>query len=297
LKSNYVGTAYLSDLECLVCLYRWQTKLSNIFRGRGCPNCAGVVKLTNNIIDQRLIKYNKNILRIGNCIDSKTTIFWQCLNNNCKYIWLSSPNNILNLNTGCPNCAGNVKFTNEIIDQKLLFTKRPIKRIGDYISNKIPMPCQCLDCNHIWSPKPNHLLSLEQGCPVCNRKPGCRNEKFIINILTNNNIYFKYDYDIRKINVNEKRYCRLDFYLPLYNAAIEYNGIQHYKPCKFGSKNMTDEEANKKLIRQQERDEYINKFSKSNNINLYWIDCRIINTSLKLREYIQDIITELNYTL
>jgi len=51
-------------------------------------------KLTNEIVDQRLI--DKNIQRLSNYQGNKILINWKCLKKECGYIWEAIPNSILN---------------------------------------------------------------------------------------------------------------------------------------------------------------------------------------------------------
>src|ERR1022692_2254909 len=95
-------------------------------------------KLTNEIIDQKLI--GRNIKRLESYINSSTKINFQCLIDN--FIWKTTPAHILD-NRGCPKCAGKILLTNDIIDQRLL--GRNIKRLDNYINNKISINFQCID--------------------------------------------------------------------------------------------------------------------------------------------------------
>jgi hypothetical protein len=68
----------------------------------------------------------------------------------------------------------------------------------------------------------NHINEQEQGCPKCSESHG---EKFIRTYFVNNNIEFKRNYiiDIDK-SINKSGIAKIDFYVPKYNLAIEYNG-------------------------------------------------------------------------
>lgn len=53
----------------------------------------------------------------------------------------------------------------------------------------------------------------------------------------------------------------IDIFVPSLNFAIEYNGIQHYMPIdRFGGED--------KLLKQKDRDEYVRKKCKENNVQL-----------------------------
>lgn len=68
-----------------------------------------------------------------------------------------------------------------------------------------------------------------------------------------------------------KRPLRIDFYLPVYNIAIEFDGEQHFFKSKgFDSKTCT-------LKSRQANDEAKNEFCRLNNINLIRIPYTDIN--------------------
>lgn len=104
----------------------------------------------------------------------------------------------------------------------------------------------------------NHLCGC--GCPKCKESHG---EIAIKEYLKNKMIEHYCQY---KINLSPKMFARnnlkIDFYLPKYNAFIEFNGEQHYKFKKMFHKN--DEGFNK----QVERDKRLKQYCKENKINL-----------------------------
>ena len=76
-------------------------------------------KLTNEIVDQKLI--GRNIKRLGNYIDTRTKIEFECLVFGCEYKWITLPYKILTEKHGCHKCAGHIKLTNfegSVIDRK-----------------------------------------------------------------------------------------------------------------------------------------------------------------------------------
>jgi hypothetical protein len=94
-----------------------------------------------------------------------------------------------------------------------------------------------------------------RGCPMCSESNG---EKTIRDYLNKHNINFipqhKFD-DCKRINL-----LPFDFYIPEYNTCIEYQGEQHYRPCKLFGENAF------KLT--TESDEIKRKYCNKNNITL-----------------------------
>jgi hypothetical protein len=264
----YINCSTKIEFQCLVCHNLWKATPNSILNNVGCPKCGGSSPLNNDLIDQKL--FDRNIKRVGNYINNKISIDFQCLMEGCHYIWKTSPGAILR-DTGCPSCAGLLPLTNNIIDQRLI--GRNIKRLGNSINSSTKIEFQCLieDCKNIWKAKPGNIVSGNNtGCPICN-KIG-KNEKLVLNVLVRNNIQFEQQKAIREIIPSENNRFRVDFYISSKNIIIEYNGVQHYQPVRFGGIEQDIAEIN--FIKQQARDKYVEQFCINNDIKLFTIDGR-----------------------
>ncbi len=93
---------------------------------------------------------------------------------------------------------------------------------------------------------------MSQGCQICKLSKG---ELKIINILSNRNIEFKSQYKFEKLNLV------FDFYILHLNLAIEYDGIQHFKPINYFG-------GQKAFESQTKRDNQKDEYCKKNNIHL-----------------------------
>jgi hypothetical protein len=106
--SSFINSTIPIEWECLICKYIWSATTGNVLDGvnpTGCSQCSNRIKLTDEIIDKRLIENNRPIIRLGHYDHSiEKRISWQCLNNNCNNIWITTPSEILNNNSGCPIC-------------------------------------------------------------------------------------------------------------------------------------------------------------------------------------------------
>jgi hypothetical protein len=228
---NYItdSTNIKISFQCLIssCLYVWGATPNNILNNNsGCPQCAGVVKLTNETVDRRLI--NRNIKRINCYTNNATKINFQCLINSCNYIWKAMPTDVLNGETGCPKCSGNLSLNNEIIDQRLY--GRNIKRLGDYINARKSINFQCLikGCEHIWMSTPDSILnSKKSGCPKCSRSIS----KMEVDWL--DALHMSAECRQKSIKINDKNH-RVDAYDPLTNTIYEFYGdFWHGNPNKY----------------------------------------------------------------
>jgi very-short-patch-repair endonuclease len=96
-----------------------------------------------------------------------------------------------------------------------------------------------------------------RGCPKCKLSKG---EDNINRILSLKNIKFYSQKKFKNSKILSK-WQSFDFYLPKYKLLIEYQGEQHYKPCKiFGGE--------KRFITQLESDSKKELFAKVNNYHL-----------------------------
>ena len=131
-------------------------------------------KLTNEIVDTRIL--DRSIKRLDDYINNKTPIRFQCLISTCNYIWPTAPTDLINKGHGCPQCAGELKLTNEIIDERI--KGRPIKRLDAYQGNKVKIRFQCLvsTCNYIWPTRPSVIYLDGSGCPKCKKCAKLTNE-------------------------------------------------------------------------------------------------------------------------
>lgn len=97
------------------------------------------------------------------------------------------------------------------------------------------------------------------GCPSCNESKG---EREIGKILKENNIMFEIQKTFNKCkNKETSQNLKFDFYLPNFNACIEFDGIQHFEPVKY----FGGEKAFKGV---QKRDKIKDEYCKENNIRL-----------------------------
>ncbi len=137
--------------------------------------------------------------------------------------------------TGCPGCSNNKKLTTRE------FVERAISVHGekyDYSQTVYKNAFKTIEVicpvHGVFYPTPNNHLNGETGCPICNLSKG---ELKIRNYLEERKINFIEEYKFE--NCKKLNSLPFDFYLPLHNVCIEYDGEQHFKPIKFfGGKKM-----------------------------------------------------------
>lgn len=116
-----------------------------------------------------------------------------------------------------------------------------IEIVGEYSGRRKDIECKCLKCGEFFHLRADYIRK-GFGHKGCNKSLG---EERIEKYFMEHNINYVYQYHfgdcVRKI-----RDMPFDFYLPDSNIAIEYDGIQHYKPIdRFGGeKAFTEQKLN-----------------------------------------------------
>jgi very-short-patch-repair endonuclease len=174
--------------------------------------------------------------------------------------------NHMNLGDGCPKCAGVGKWNTELLisefknvhGNKFDYSKVEFKNVDKKVE---------IICKEHGNFKQNiHKHLKGQGCRFC--ESSSKGEEYVKMWLDEMNINY-----FRQHIFKTCRYINplfFDFYLPIYDTCIEFDGEQHYKPVsKFGG---MGEFNNRKL-----RDNVKNKWCLDNNINLIRIKYNEIN--------------------
>jgi DNA-directed RNA polymerase subunit RPC12/RpoP len=252
-------------------------------QGSNCPKCAKdsnkrgknfKKKYSNEIIDEFLKKENSYIIRLTDYVE-KLKLEWKCLL--CNNTWKSHANAILYCKKSCPYCK-DLTENNKKIDNFLLEHNNLVQRLDNYINNYIKMQWKCLNCNNIWVASASGIINKKRltGCPHCSSR---KNEKIVGEILQKLGFTFIKN---KPLFINGKKYLP-DYYIPLLNLYIEYNGQQHYSPVKFGG--MSEEQAKIALNKQIIRDNNFRKYCLENDLFLFEIDGRSFRNN-DLRDYI-----------
>lgn len=243
--------------RCKIDGYEWMAIPNNILRGKGCPKCAGNIKITHDEYVARVYEINNNIEVAGQYINYNKPVLHRCKIDGNE--WTAIPNNILK-GKGCPECKKallslkNRKSHEEYIAE--VATVNPtIKVIEQYDGNHTKILHRCLIDGTEWMVTPHDILE-GKGCPTCNMSCG---ENIVRSYLMKNKIKFSYNYtfdDCKNIKP-----LPFDFYLPEYNTCIEYDGEQHFKPIDiFGGA--------KEFYERVKRDKIKTDYCVANNITL-----------------------------
>ena len=259
-KVNYIDS---QTKVCIICHKKdefgnehgefWQEPASHLM-GCGCPKCANTYPYTSEEFAEKagLIHNHKYIYTKANYIDNKTNVciicpvhgeFWQ------------TPGSHLS-GRGCSKCAGNVlKTREEFIDEAnrvhhFFFIYDKV----NYINTNTKVIITCPIHGDFEQLPSAHLKG--QGCPECYAEHKNLSETKLKRELEIRNINFEYQKRFDWLGLQS-----LDFYFPVYNAAIEYQGRQHF--------------STESYFREFKRDEILNldlrklKLCNENGVKLY----------------------------
>lgn len=121
---------------------------------------------------------------------------------------------------------------------------------------------KCLCCGYEYKTREDRISS----CPICGIRSSWT-ERFIFSIF----IQAKIDFEVQKeFEWLQNRWY--DVYLPKYNAIVEINGIQHYKPIK--NPNREQKSAEQQYSECVESDKLKCNTALENGLSYYVIDAR-----------------------
>lgn len=244
--------------RCIKDGHEWKTSYTKLMHGHGCRKCSGSLKLTKDEAIENIKKSIPNNIKIDESFEYKNST--RC-NINCRctthdYNWVSSHNRLTG-GMGCPMCAPTWKITKKAAIISLKEKANPIFNI-DYAGWKFidiytkNIKCVCINCGAI-STKTHRQLCKGGACIAC---IASAKENAIAQVLTKEGI--EYIREKTFPGMVYKNPLRLDFYLPLYSLAIEYNGTQHFQ----------DFRAYHRLENQQTRDRIKTEWCLKNNITM-----------------------------
>lgn len=239
---------------------------------QGCIKCANEYKQqsmrlsTEEFIERAIsIHGNKYDYSKSNYIDSSQLIQIIC---DIHGDFLQTPNNHLHGKSGCPLC-GDIVGANKRKTSKSKFIILANKVHGIvYNYELLPERFRMKDKIIIKCPihgeynrlAEEHIYYYKIGCPLCGRSESI-GEQLLTTILTGRNIIFKKQQTFENCR-GRKKLLMYDFFLPLYNIVIEYDGPQHYRYIPWIHK--TIEAFNL----QVEYDTIKNEYCSSNNIKM-----------------------------
>lgn len=176
---------------------------------------------------------------------------------------------IKGIGSGCEYCSGRHTYTDEEIKAYLVKERPTYEFVSLYMnkSHHLTVKVKHLLCGNIKDMQVNYFMRGE-GCQQCNISGGEETIKYALD-----NIGISYIYQKGYPGSELSNSIKYDFFLPISNTLIEYDGIQHF--MAIGSWG-----GQEGLKVRQENDSLKDKFAIKNNIHLIRIPYLIRGNSL-----------------
>ena len=268
-KTVYVDRDTGLTLSCKICKCDFLCKPVYLYSYKGCPVCTRkkksllMTKSNESFIEEaKLLHNNKYSYSKVNYVSVNSPVIITC--NECGNEFKQKPKHHLYGFGGCKRCNNKIQSHRRMLGAKE-FTKRSVVVHGQsysydglsYKNAKTNVEILCKNCKEIFWQRPDvHLIG--GGCPRCKQSLG---ERKVEAYLSLRNV--KYERNKTFSECKSIRMLRFDFYLPELSTIIEYDGVQHFYPTRFG--NMSENDAVSKFVIQKEndkkKDEFVSKFS------------------------------------
>ena len=225
---EYKGLKFKVKIICNNCQSCFEQRVSNhLYLNRGCSLCNGGIKTTKDFFIKNSIKIHGNKYDYSLVVykNSKTKVKIIC---NKHGVFEQTPSN--HFRHGCYLCnrinppkLNKVDFINKA---KKVHGNLYDYSLVEYRNNNTKIKIIC-NKHGIFAQRPNDHIGANHGCPNCRISRG---EERIKIFLEQNNI--KFEPQKTFIGCADKRLLPFDFYLPVQNILIEYDGEQHFEPIK-----------------------------------------------------------------
>lgn len=226
---------------------------------KGCKYCKG--DLPESAVREKINKISPHISIVGRYKNISTPVECECEKHNV--VWSISPGSLLR-GTGCKKCGieklSKLKLTQEEYVDRLMRANPDIELLSIYNGVENSVTVKCKKCGYEWESNARSLLINGTSCRKCSYT--YKGEDKVISVLQDLHIPFFQNYKFD--DCTDIRPLPFDFYLPEYNACIEFDGQQHFE-ARFGEKN---------FLKTQEHDAIKNKYCEIHKIELiripYW---------------------------
>jgi len=264
LSEKYINVRTKMLWKCNVCEYEWLSVYTSIRRCSGCPECNSI---KNTLDDAQRLAISKG----GECksieyINAHTKMYWKC--NKCMYEWMASYHSVRRV-SWCPQCPDKVKNTLDDA-QRLAISRDGVCKSTEYVRAHDKLHWQCDKCRHEWMAT---YTNVQKGhwCPNCSAGKAQRKLVDILQgLYPREEVCSGYRGFDWLYNKKTKGKQEIDIWIPHLKLAIEYDGIQHFRPTRFGGMSTERAEENfKYTVKSDRRKDRVIKENKSD------VDCFI----------------------
>lgn len=231
LSTLYTNTKSKYMFECRMG-HIWKTSVDSLRLGSWCPECAGVGK--------RDISEAKKWATAagGQCLSDtmrnmKDKLVWRC---ELEHEWSATFDSVKNGATWCPKCMLGETIT--IDDVRGFVDGKGGKCLSNtYTNSRTRMEFQCSE-GHTWKTQFRGIYWGGTWCPMCGKtknKSQMRLCKIIKNIFKRHEVLYNFN-GFDWLTTAKGYRQEIDIWVPHVKLAIEYDGEQHFKPMRFGTK-------------------------------------------------------------
>jgi very-short-patch-repair endonuclease len=226
---EYKGTNTPIRVKHLICGYEYNVT-PNTFLNKGCRCRKCALKKQ---AEGRYLTNEEFLAKVKELVGDEytflepykaTKVKLKVVHNKCGYEYSVTPSNFIK-GRRCPNCANNIKRTQEEFD-KLIFDL-----VGDeytflepYKNTTVAHKIRHNKCGYEYKVAPKDFIYQYRRCPKCVNVHNSMGVQLIDKFLTENSIDFSIEYKIKEFSDSKK----FDFFIPLYNLLIEFDGRQHF---------------------------------------------------------------------
>lgn len=267
-KVLYIDARTNVEIVCPIHGIFFQSPTAHLSQKQGCPICGIKESSLKRGKTQEAFIAEAHIVHGGRYdyglltyVNSNEKVSIRCLDHG---VFLQLPSHHLK-GIGCPVCGTN-RTANAKRRSKELFESDARKVHGIrydysrvcYVSSHKKVEIVCPKHGAFQQTPASHIDG--KGCPTCSESKG---EKFIASVLDDMGIRYVRQKKFDKCFL--KKRLSFDFYLEDFNMAIEFDGIQHYKPRDFGG---SKDDAYNEFIKTKIRDEVKNVYCEESGIIL-----------------------------
>lgn len=265
--------------KCCECESINLSKPNTLISGYGCINCRNLntgkrSKKTNEKFIEEVSTITNDYFVLSNY--EATDLKVKFKHKSCGYEFYMTPHNFLSNGNRCPKCNGGVRkkttdyFKSEVEES----TEGEYSFLDKYQGNNSKSTFVHMVCLKQFTTTPDSFLRGTR-CPYCySTSVG---ERGIEDYLTKINLNFIKEKTFDDLRF--KRKLRFDFYIPLLNLCIEYDGRQHFIPIDIWG-------GEDSLKENQLRDQMKNDYCQRNDINLLRINYKEKDIDSVLKERI-----------
>lgn len=219
---DYVNMKTKFTVRHNICGHEYLVEPSRFIRsGRRCPSCFGKNKPSQEEFDKKVEDAVGNEYEfIEDYQTAKRKI--NVRHNTCGHVYKVTPDKFLNVGRRCPKCSKKYKRSHEeFVDEVDMLGLGEYEVLGVFEKTAKKVEFRHKTCGYEYQTTASHFL-MGKRCPKCLYSRG---EKEVSNTLEELGINY-----IPEWRIGDR--LRADFYIPKYNAIIEYDGKQHFDPVE-----------------------------------------------------------------